>query len=123
MPLESRRPAAGRRSPGCRAIRPGEEFALRPVRSVRALELVALERYGKRHVAVADEDERRLGQLERRQRRLSAEHVLPDGIARARVKELRLVKASLRLEALEPAPRLLVENVASSTGPPRSRPG
>ena len=74
-----------------------------PRRSVRARELVALERHGKRDVAVADEDERRLGQLERRQRSLSAEHVLPDGIARTRVKELRAVESSLGLEAFEEA--------------------
>ena len=70
---------------------------------MRARQLVAIERHGKRDVAVSDKDERRLGQLKRRERSLSAKHVFPDGIARTPVKELRLVETSLGLEAFEEA--------------------
>jgi hypothetical protein len=61
-------------------------------------------------VAVPDEHERRHRQLERRQRRLLADHVLPDRIARARVEELRAIDLRLRLEALEVVAVLVEEH-------------
>ena len=46
----------------------------------------------KRDVAVPDEHERLLGRLEREERDLGREHVLPDRVTRARVVELRAVE-------------------------------
>src|SRR4051794_35463088 len=51
-----------------------------------------------RDVAVADEHERRLGQLERGLDRVGGEHVVPDRIARARVEELDPVASPGRAE-------------------------
>ncbi len=66
-------------------------------------------------VAVPDEDERRVCELERRARRLVAEHVLPDRVARRAVVELDTVSGSRRLERFEERLRLRLQHFP---GPP-----
>jgi hypothetical protein len=52
-------------------------------------------------MAVADQNEARRRKLERRQRRLARQDVLPDRIARAGVKEIDALLGGLRLEWTE----------------------
>ena len=59
-------------------------------RPERKIELLGAE--AERDVAVPDEHERLLGRLEREERDLGREHVLPDRVTGARVVELRAVE-------------------------------
>ena len=76
----------------------------------RAVQLAVRQRDGESDMTVSDEHERRDRQLECRQRRLLADHVLPDRITRARVEELGAVDLRLRLEALEVGTVLVEEH-------------
>src|ERR1700675_4104343 len=51
-----------------------------------------------RDVAMPDEDERRVRELERRVRRLLCQHVLPDRVARARVEQVDAIDLTERLQ-------------------------
>ena len=82
----------------------GSEVGLGAGRCVRTGELAALECDGEGDVAVADEHERRLRQLERRQHRLPAQHVLPHGITRARMEEVGVLEVRLRLQTADERP-------------------
>ncbi len=77
------------------------EVELGRVRGKTPTERFGLEGDGKRDVAVPDEDERLVGRSERAGRRLGGEHILPDGVARARVVEADAVARRRRLEGLE----------------------
>ena len=77
-----------------------------------------------RDVAVADEHERPLGQLEGGARDVGREHVLPDRVARARVEELDAVALAARLERLEErarARRASTPRVQRAAAPRRRR--
>ena len=58
-------------------------------------------------MAVADEHERRVGEVEGGMRGFLREHVLPDGVARAGMEELDAVVRGVGLEAGEELPRRL----------------
>src|ERR1051326_6672022 len=75
------------------------ELKLRPHGGETAVKVVISQPDRQRDVAVSDEHEGRLGREQAEVRRFGAEHVLPDGIARARVEELRALRHGLRLEA------------------------
>src|SRR4029077_17289919 len=70
----------------------------------------------KRDMAVSDEDERRACNLDRRERGLVAEDVLPDRVAGRPVVEGDAVRGALGLERFEERARLLVEHVARPAG-------
>ena len=67
-------------------------------------------------VAVADQQDGRLGEAQALERDLLAEHVVPDRVARARVEELGLVARPGRLERAEPGAVLLAEHVTRPVG-------
>src|SRR5262249_6552941 len=96
------------------------ELDLRAGRCDAAGELVAGLHDPQRDVAVPDEDEWRVGELERRERGLVAEDVLPDRVARRAVVEGDAVSRALGLEAVE---QLLPLRLQHATRPRRRQPG
>ena len=83
-----------------------------------AVDLVAVQRERERDVRVADEHERLGRRLEREQRHLLAEHVLPHRVAWAGVEQLGAVAPRERRERAEPGPLLVSEDAGR---PPRGR--
>ena len=72
-----------------------------------ACDLLAVERQRERDMAVADEHERGVGELERCAGGLFCQHVFPDRIARACMEEIDAVDGSGRLEPLQESARFL----------------
>src|SRR5205814_10164423 len=72
-----------------------------PVWRDPADDLLAVEEERERDVAVSDQHERRVRELERRPRRLLREHVLPDRVACAGVEEIDTVQLRGRPQSLE----------------------
>ena len=87
------------------------ERSLGPFRRVPARDAAVLRDDRERHVAVADEDDRRSGQPECSLGCLLAENVLPDGIARARVVEVDAIGMLLRRESRQELPRPAVDHL------------
>ena len=88
------------------------QLDFRAGRGEAAFELVARLHDAQRDVAVPDEDERRVRELERRQGAFVAEDVLPDRVARRAVVERDSVCGSGRLQPVEELLRLRLEHIA-----------
>src|SRR4051794_5790958 len=86
---------------------PGREPSVDPV---------AVQRERERDVRMTDEHDRLGRRLEREQRDVLAQHVLPNGVARARVEQLGAVAACKRHEGTEPGALRVAENAGR---PPR----
>ena len=98
--------------PGLSSLRPGPSAVVVPLGGEAAVQDVVFQRDRQRNVAVADEHERRLGQLERDAGHVCREHVLPDRVARARVEELDPVPRALRPQRLQERARAFREHGA-----------
>src|SRR5262249_12221205 len=77
-----------------------------------AVQDVVRQRDRERYVAVSDEHDPRLRQLERRGGCLGRQHVLPDRVARTGVEELDAVAPAQRLLRLQELPRALGQHAA-----------